>query len=319
MASTTATDMFKEYVGKLKELAKPFIDFRSFLLQRREILKKPLVIFSRVSHRDSWKSPAGFAAQSIALAVSGMTVISLPFIYLCGPSFSIRYEIQHEFGQEWLDRTTKELLRGPEAMPGGSAPTSETSQSATRTDSAPSLEHIKAVLSEELVFVKELYALITPVTLLFASFIFRFLLGKRGKSQATGEDIPPTSALLRSDEVHLTYVVAATFWPTYLGTMALQLFQCTSLFEAPRLVKDLAITAIAVSGIWGFVLLLKSCSRVAVFMQKNDLRVTFSLLLANFVTGWVYSLIATVAQKMWNAWHGLPIDFGSPAPDDFML
>src|ERR1051325_5231142 len=73
----------KEFTGNWwSERIKPFLDFRSYLAQRRRILADPNVIFAPPVDDKNWKSPLKFAIQGLAVPTLIASLVGSIYFFL---------------------------------------------------------------------------------------------------------------------------------------------------------------------------------------------------------------------------------------------
>lgn len=197
---------------------KPFLDFKSYLAQRRRILSDPQLILTTPIDGKVWKSPLKFAIQ-------GLVVPALVASLLVGVhSFFIPKASQNPGdGIAAFDERIAQLRALEKEIEATDPewPYSLGSRDDALRDCRQGIAALEArrwiVEAEPFVVsaVKKLDKLVAPIMLILAAFAFRWLL-------ASGQGRTGTN-IRRAREVYLYFVTSSVFWTGLIYTTLLVL------------------------------------------------------------------------------------------------
>jgi hypothetical protein len=204
----------KEFTsGWWSDKVKPFLDFKSYLAQRRRILADPNVMLTTPIDDKTWKSPLKFATQGLVIpSLLASLVISVFFFFARQP------EPPWKDGQrEFAEAVTK--LRDLEAQMKASSPFEQfyfgdNFVNLSRDEAVKECQQRIAKLeARQWVFVaapyvddaeKKLAKFVSPTFLILAAYFFRWSL-KFGQGRSG-------SNIHRAHEVYLYFVTSSIFW-----------------------------------------------------------------------------------------------------------
>jgi hypothetical protein len=247
------------------ERIKPFLNFKQYLAQRREILERPEVTLeNRVNNDQTWRSPLQFAIQGTVVPTIILGLLSSVFLFFAGDVPSTNWAGQQAEIAAVITAltTTREVISGLPDTAGFRFANEDTTRG--RDDALQEADRRLATVRQRLWVAKvmphveqaekALQKLAVPLTLVLGAYFFKFFL-RTGQ----GRHAVHTEQAAR---VYLYFVTSAVFWLGLVGTF----FLTVTILGARTGKEEIATAGYAgavVMGLASLVVLNRECRKLS--------------------------------------------------------